>query len=784
MELFKLLGTICIDNANANKAIDDTTGKAKGSESKMTAAFKKIGTAVAAYFTVSKIVEFGKELIDLGASAEDAAAKVNTLLSPGTDTTKYFNDMLSASSATGVAMADFAEAVYSAISASVDQKDAVDFTTKAIMLSKAGFTAASTAVDVLTTAINAYGLSADDATHISDVLITTQNLGKTTVDELAQSMGKVIPLASAYNVNLENLAAGYAVMTKGGIATAESTTYMKGMLTELANTSSNVAKVLKQKTSKSFSDLMASGYSLGDVLQVLYTSAGNDSTAFANLWSSTEAGTGALALVNAGADEFNKTLDNMSNSADATSEAYKKVTGTFNQQMTRLKTNLQNVGIQIANKFLPALTGIVSSIADSVVPAFDWLSGVCSNFGKMFEGIVNDGVINWSLLGERIGGMFKNLAADIPGLLSSVGDAISNAWTNTVWPNIQGLFKAVFGVDLPDWNTVKKSISDGWNNTVWPAIQNYFKTNFGIEIPSWEDTKKAISDWWQNVWSGIKNLFKTVFTISTEDTDGLTVAEKIKVWWQKVIDAVGNLFCAVFGVDPEDKNNPITKIKNWWTDIQTSFINYFKDIFKIFTDDSTTTSEKIQKWWKTVVSLVGDIFKATFRLLAPLVEAARKAIQEWWAQVKDGLGLTVGFKLMGETAKNLVEDPVGTLQTVGSVSPAMFRKAIGTLFSTPEPKPNAAGAVFSKPTIFDTRLGRQMVGEAGAEAVAPIDVLQGYVRAAVKEENGSKDSEIAELKEIVRDLVNDLPGMMVNAFASMRFDVNNREFARMVRQVT
>lgn len=77
---------------------------------------------------------------------------------------------------TGVAVADFSEAVYQAISASVDQAQAVYFTTQAVKLAKGGFTDTTTAVDVLTTAINAYGMKASDATKISNKLITTQNL--------------------------------------------------------------------------------------------------------------------------------------------------------------------------------------------------------------------------------------------------------------------------------------------------------------------------------------------------------------------------------------------------------------------------------------------------------------------------------------------------------------------------------------------------------------------------------------------------------------------------------
>lgn len=70
MELFKLFGTIAIDNQEANAGIDETTGKASGAQSKMVDAFKKVGTAVAAYFAVEKIVNFGKACIDAAANAQ------------------------------------------------------------------------------------------------------------------------------------------------------------------------------------------------------------------------------------------------------------------------------------------------------------------------------------------------------------------------------------------------------------------------------------------------------------------------------------------------------------------------------------------------------------------------------------------------------------------------------------------------------------------------------------------------------------------------------------------
>ncbi len=70
MELFKILGTIAISNEVANSEIQETTEKAEESSNKITNAFKKIGTAVASYFAVEKIVEFGKNCIQAAADAQ------------------------------------------------------------------------------------------------------------------------------------------------------------------------------------------------------------------------------------------------------------------------------------------------------------------------------------------------------------------------------------------------------------------------------------------------------------------------------------------------------------------------------------------------------------------------------------------------------------------------------------------------------------------------------------------------------------------------------------------
>lgn len=276
------------------------------------------------------------------------------------------NEILALSGETGKSVEELAEAAYQAISASVATESAVNFASKANKLAVGGFSDTTTAVDILTTAINAYGMSADDAAKISDVLITTQNLGKTSVAQLGASMGMVIPLAAAYNMDLEDLSASYALLTANGTQTAQATTYVKAALNELGSTSSVVGSTLKKKTGKTFAELMAEGNSLGDVLQVLADSVDGDTTAFNNMWASSEAGVGMLSILNSGTSKYNSLVQAMEGSTGAAAAAFEKMseTGEFAQQ--RFQNATKNLKIAIGDELAPVLMELQQSGTDAM----------------------------------------------------------------------------------------------------------------------------------------------------------------------------------------------------------------------------------------------------------------------------------------------------------------------------------------------------------------------------------------------------------------------------------
>lgn len=391
--------------ADFDKRIEKARQTIEANKTSLKAGIKtvgKYGTAV-----VGALGAAAGAAIKYAAEFETAFAKTSTLLdAKEIDLNNYKKEIIKASNETGVAASKIADSTYDAISAGVDPKDAVKFVKQAEKLSKGGFTEISKSVDILTTILNAYHMKVKDTTHVSDVLLQTQNRGKVLIGELSQYMGKLIPIAEGYSVSLENVASGYAILTARGIKAAQSTTYMKSLLDELAKekyktvkqkdgTTTQVATSLgaqlKELTGKNFAELMKSGKSLGDVLEILYKSVGKNNTAFSQLFSKSNARAAALALMKAGTSKFNSTLKEMKNSTGAADEAYKKMTDTASHKTEVLKTNIQNAAIEIGEGMLPTINDALTEIQKHLPEIQKIANDLGIRLGKDLKWIIKNG---------------------------------------------------------------------------------------------------------------------------------------------------------------------------------------------------------------------------------------------------------------------------------------------------------------------------------------------------------------------------------------------------------
>ena len=324
----------------------------------------------------------------VGTEFNSAFARVTTIADTSQkdlDTLK--TEIMNLSSTTGIAATDLAGATYDAISATGDTAGSVSIVESATKLAKAGFADTGDALSVLTTAMNAYKMEAEDLTSVSDSLIQTQNLGVTTVGELSSVIGTSIATGSAYNVNLSNLESAYVSLTKNGINTAKSSTYINSMINELGKSSSGVAKTLQSETGKSFGELMNEGKSLADVLDILKGSVGGNSEAFANLWSNANAKKAASALDSQGLETFNNNLKTLQNSAGTTESAYSTMVSGFGGQMGILQAKVTNLGIDFWTNHL---SGPATEAVTQLISTFDTLDFTALE--ESLAGVVTGGI--------------------------------------------------------------------------------------------------------------------------------------------------------------------------------------------------------------------------------------------------------------------------------------------------------------------------------------------------------------------------------------------------------
>lgn len=351
------LASIAQAQQKNNEAISKTKTQLAGT----LGTFAAVGAAIYAG-PVQKSIEFQTAMAKVGTIADQNVVPLSQMQ----------KEIINLSNAMGVNANAVAEDVYNAISAGQNTADAVGFVEKATMLAKGGFAETGQALDVLTTILNAYGKESSEAESVSNMLIQTQNRGKVTVAKLSSVMGKIIPTANANNVALEQLCAGYSIMTSRGIAAAETTTYMNSMLNELGKSGTTADKVLRQAAGGSFSELMAQGNSLADVLNILQTEADKSGKTLADMFGSAEAGEAALTLMANGVEGFNSEVSAMVDSTGAAQAAYEKMMDTTQAKIDKAKTALSNLAIVLGNTFLPYVTTAAEKLSGLVTKFSEW----------------------------------------------------------------------------------------------------------------------------------------------------------------------------------------------------------------------------------------------------------------------------------------------------------------------------------------------------------------------------------------------------------------------------
>lgn len=307
----------------------------------------------------------------------------------------------------GIAQTEIAGAMYDALSSGVDTSKVVGFTESAVKLTKAGFTDMGTVIDATTTVLNAYGKEADSVSKIHDIFVKTQDLGKITVDQLGQSIGRVIPIAAASGVKLNQLGTAYSILTARGIDAAQSTTAINSLLAELSSTGTKADKALRQKTGKSFVQLTKEGKNLGEVLKILEDSAKASGLSLNDMFGNLNATKAATSLAKAGVEEYNKVLEQMNNSTGSVDANFEKMLGP--QERFAITTErVKNVLIELGAEAAP----YIDKVSDKISELTQWFAG-------LDEGTKST-IVQWGLVLVAIGPLISTFGI----LLGIIGKVV------------------------------------------------------------------------------------------------------------------------------------------------------------------------------------------------------------------------------------------------------------------------------------------------------------------------------------------------------------------------
>lgn len=384
----------------------DTSGLQKGTSGLGDVAKNALGVFTGNLMTkaTEAVVNLGKEAMSSGMSFEAAMQKTKTLFT-GTDEqfSALSDEILEISSTTGLAADGLAEAAYSAESAGVPMEMLGAMLQNSAELAAAGFTDIDTALSATAKTMNAYGMEGEEAIgRVQKVLMQTQNLGITTVDELGASLAQVTPTASAFGVSFEQVGASLAVMTASGTSTAQATTQLNSLIAELGKNgtvaSKNLAKAAEgtQYAGMSFNEMMDAGADLGDVLGMISAQADKDGVSMVDMFSSIEAGKAALSIFSGEGATFKSDLEQMATGADVVGDAYATVSDSLEFKTQRIKTSFSNM----ATSLFEVVSGPLADAADG---AADALASITQGFNE-------NGVAG---VADALMGMFENAAQQI-----------------------------------------------------------------------------------------------------------------------------------------------------------------------------------------------------------------------------------------------------------------------------------------------------------------------------------------------------------------------------------
>ena len=658
---------------------------------------------------------------------------------------------------TGKSSNEAAEALFFITSAGLRGSEAMDVLEASLKAASVGLGETKSVADLATSALNAYGSGNLSAIEATDVLTASVREGKLEASELAASMGRVLPVASNMGVQFHEVGAAFAAMSRTGTNAAEASTSLNAILSGLLKPTQDAEMALGEMglSSKGLKQQIKDE-GLLSVLKTLKVEFDKNSDASARVFPNLRALRGVLDLVGAGAETNAQIFESLSNSIGATDEAFAKskdASKEFDIQIAMLQDNLLTIGQQL----LP--------IVNSGLKLLNTLLG--NNATDDFAGQLQNAQTELEILQKREEAARQALkkhievrgegSKDLEHYQSMLADA--SVAVNYQEAVIRELTEQVDSLNESNQESIDKNKEVGETveetNTIY---QTYLDTirklgnqeqilgdEFDLTNESIKETQKSLIELLnasQENTQAFKNLQAELLAL--QSIEAVDLAEKMGLESDEELDALE--------IDFSDLEKELEDVKGFNTMLNEILDQSNADLSaktqELFESQRAEREQQLQQFGETVMSLAGIAQTHLIALGDSFVESLGLADEGIQGFVKSMLKMLMNLAIQSlvnavaqkalskvQIATNFGSAQAGAVtaatQTASSMGPAGFFALPGMIASAMAMVAGAFGGIsaFAKGGIVNSPM-MGLVGEAGSEAIIPLDRLPSLMQQA------------------------------------------------------
>ena len=571
------------------------------------------------------IVGIGAAITKVSADFETSLSKIVGLVGVSREQVNdWKEDILALSRETAKAPGELAEAMFFVTSAGLKGKEALDVLGMSARAAAAGLGETKVVADLVTSAMNAYGIENLSASKATDILVATVREGKAEAPELAAAMGQVLPVSSAMGISFDQVGAAIAGMTRTGTNAATASTQLRQIMVSILKPSSQARDTLESlglSAGGLRSQIKEQG--LLATLQTLVDSFGDNEEASAQVFGNVRALAGVMDLLGGNAESNVAIFDSLKDSSGALDHAFEAVSETAGFKMQQAVVTLKTIMIDLGDTLLP----MVASAAEKASVVLDKL------------GIVL----------KIIPGPVKQLVIVLAGLLATLGPIlfIAGAMMKTI-----GSLGTVFGMlaskGIPIAIMAVKALGTAMSflaaNPIVLIIGAIILVTFLI-IKNWslitEKTRwlvEKVSGFFKFLWEGISmaveafvryvklrfDEFKEVFLAVGEFVaDVIKVIAKPFVWlYKNICEPITLLIQAIV-------YRVFYEIFIFLEDILKSIVSFFDKAWNFIYDLTVGVWNKIKDFFISIFNFIYD------NVISPRIEAIKNLINNVWNSISN-----------------------------------------------------------------------------------------------------------------------------------------------------